>query len=127
MWVCGIFAIIASMLPGWTDQTGRSVSVRELWSEGIGPMIIVYGMIFMLIGSLIYIGRTWVRHLLMIGIIVAGLSSFYSDDYKDLPFWLIVTVAGVGLFLAVRYFYFRPEIVSYFTRNNRSAESGPRE
>ena len=122
LWVCGVLAMITSLLPGWKDETGRPVTLRELWSEGSGLLIIVCGLAMVLIGTLIYRGGRWVRHALMLGIVAAGFSGFFRQEYEDVPIGLVATVAGIAIFLGARYLYFRPEVIAYFTRESTHAE-----
>jgi hypothetical protein len=58
----------------------------------------------------------------MVGIVGAGLSGFFQQEYEDLPFGLVATVAGIAIFLGARYLYFRPEVIAYFTRESTHAE-----
>ena len=122
LWVCGFLSMVASVLPGWRDESGRDITLRELWSEGGGPLIIACGLALVLIGTLIYRGSRWVRHALMVGIVAAGLSGFFQREYEDVPIGLVAAVAGIAIILGARYLYFRPEVVAYFTRESTNAE-----
>lgn len=127
MWIMGTFAAVSSVLPGWEGEAGRPVTLRELWSEGIGLVVLSLGVGMIVLGRLIYSGRPWVRHALMLGIIGIGLSGFFRQEYRDVPNGLILLVAAIAIGLGVRYFYFRREVISYFTQQKSIAESGPRE
>lgn len=124
LWVCGVLSMVASVLPGWRDESGRAVTLRELWYEGSGPPIIACGLVWVLIGTLIYRGSAWVRHALMLSIVAAGLSGFFRKEYEGVPIGLVATVTGIAIFLGARYLYFCPEVISYFTRGSSNAESG---
>jgi hypothetical protein len=58
----------------------------------------------------------------MVGIVGTGLSGFFQQEYEDLPFGLVATVAGIAIILGARYLYFRPEVIAYFTRESTHAE-----
>lgn len=122
LWICGVLMMIPSLLPGWKDEAGRPVAFRDLWSEGTGPLIMACGFASVLIGTLIYRGGRWVRHALMLGIVAAGLSGFFRQEYEDVPIGLVATAGGIAIFLGARYLYFRPEVIAYFTRESAHAE-----
>ncbi len=126
LWVCGVLSMVASFLPGWRDKSGREITLRELWSEGNGPLIIACGLALVLIGTLIYRGSAWVRHALMLGIVAAGLSGFFRQEYEDVPIGLVATIAGIVIILGARYLYFRPDVIAYFTRESTNAEQAMR-
>ena len=108
--------VISSITPGWKDEAGHIVPLNQMWSEGSGLFIIFSGIAMLITGTLIYTGRSWVRHLLMLGVIIIGLSGFLDPEYKDMPIGLIVGIAFIAIFLGIRYFYFRDEVTQYFSR-----------
>jgi hypothetical protein len=122
MWIIGTFAAVSSVLPGWEGEAGRPVALRELWSEGVGLIVLSLGVGMIVLGRLIYSGSPWVRHALMIGIIGIGLSGFIRQEYRDVPDGLLLVVAAIVISLGVRYLYFRREVISYFTQQKKIAE-----
>lgn len=124
LWMMGACAVVTAVLPGWEDVTGRSVTLRELWSEGIGPLVLAHGVGMIVLGSLIYRGRPWVRHLLMLVVVGIGLSGFIRQEYREVPDGLLLIVAAIAISLGVRYLYFRREVIAYFSRHKNVAEQG---
>ena len=118
-WIGGTFTAIASVLPGWKDQAGRLIGIREFWSQGMGLGVLSTGIGLILLGSLIYSGRSWVRHLLLIGIIViTSYELMRGYDLDSISLILSILVVCV----AIWYLYFRRCVVSYFSGNKYSAE-----
>lgn len=80
-----------------------------------------FGLGMLALGILIYKGWSWVRHALVLGITAVGLSGFVSPEYEDVPATILVCVALFAFSIGVRYFYFSPEVIAYFTEK-RGAE-----
>lgn len=108
--------VICSITPGWKDESGHTIPLNQMWSDGSGLFIMFSGITMLIIGTLIYIGRSWVPHLLMLGVIIIGLSGFLDPEYKDVPIALKVGIAFIAIFIGIRYFYFRDEVIKYFSR-----------
>jgi hypothetical protein len=122
MWVMGVLIVVASVIPGWTDvETGRRVPHAELWSriDG-GIMIFSIGLGMILLATMIYKGWNWVRHALMVGIAAIGLSGFIDPVYNDVPVGLLWAISSVTIGYGLYYFYFRSEVIAYFTKNNQA-------
>ena len=121
-WIAGVFAAIASVLPGWEDHAGRPISQNEFWSQGYGFGLLCTALGMIVIGILIYSARSWVRHLLMMGVIGILSYELIQHEYTDYLDSSILIVTSVVLIVAVWYLYFRRRVVSYFSRQNISAE-----
>lgn len=118
LWLSGVIFVISSMIPGWEDvDTGREVPHHELWSrfDG-GPAIFLLGCALFGIGYMIYRGWWWVRHILMLGIVAIAVSGLVNPAYCDVPTWILVSLALVTFVFGLRYFYFKKQVVSYFTK-----------
>ena len=114
-WVLGSVVVVCSVTPGWKDDAGYTVSLNQMWSDGSGIFIMFSGIMMLTLGTLIYMGRSWVRHLLMLSVIIIGLSGFLDPEYEDVPIALIIGISLVAIVLGARYFYFRNEVILYFS------------
>ena len=122
LWLLGAFVVVASIIPGWRDEAGRSVSTSELWATGAATQIIMIGCAMMVFGSLIYAGWPWVRNVLMAGITAVGLSGFVQDDYRSLPMPLLLGVAILSISLGAWYLYYRSDVVDFFRRRTKAEQ-----
>jgi len=116
LWILGTFTVMASIIPGWRDEeAGRLVPHTELWSriDG-GIMIFSIGLGMVLIATIIYKGWSWVRHALMMGISAIGLSGFTDTLYSDVPMDLKLVISCASIGMALHYFYFKSEVITYF-------------
>ena len=98
------------------------MTLQELWTEEAGLMILLIGVGLVILGCLIYSDRRWVRHLLMAGIVVVGLSGFIRPEYADVPAGVLITVAVIAIGIGIRYFYFRPEVIAFFALNQEEVD-----
>jgi len=124
LWLSGVAFAVGSLIPGWEDTTtGKKVPHRELWSQfDGGPAIFLTGCGLFTLGYIIYRGWSWVRHALMLGLIGIAASGFVNPDYRDVPTWVLAVIALVTVTLGLYYFYFRKQVVAYFTTNRTQAE-----
>lgn len=124
LWLSGVVFAVGSLIPGWEDTiTGKKVPHRELWSQfDGGPAIFLTGCGLFTLGYIIYHGLSWVRHALMLGLIGIAASGFVNPDCHDIPTWILTTIALVTVALGLHYFYFRKQVVVYFTTNRTQAE-----
>ena len=124
LWLSGITFAVASLIPGWEDTaTGKQIPHRELWSQfDGGPAIFLTGCGLFGLGYIVNRGWGWVRHALMLGLIGTAVSGFINPDYRDVPIWILVAIASVMVALGIRYFYFRKQVVAYFTTKRPQAE-----
>ncbi len=124
LWIAGAFVVVASILPGWENEDTGPISLSELWRQGIGPMVSVFGLGMILVGTVIYIGWAWVRHALMLGIVAIVLSGFVDSDYESVPVWIMIPVALIGPAIGIHYFYFRADVIEYFNGKLRKKGGG---
>ena len=112
LWFSGAALAVGSLIPGWQDSvTGREIPHRELWSQfDGGPALFLTGCGLFGLGYVVYRGWGWVRHALMLGVIVIATSGFFNPDYRDVPIWILVAVASIAIGWGVRYFYFRKQV-----------------
>lgn len=128
LWVGGAFLLVASFTPGWERIEGGDLSLAELWSDGTGISIVLAGLGMLLLGTGIYKGWSWVRHILMLGIVLVATSGFVDPDYRDLHVFILAGITLVIVVVAVRYLYFRERVVTYFTglrQQNKASHHNP--
>jgi len=117
MWAMGIIITVASVLPGWENEIGQSLTLYELWFDRDGFLIMGIGIGMFTLGTMIYQGYPWVRHLLMTGIVTIGFSGFIGNEYDSIPTIILLVVAFIAIGLGLYFFYLRSDVISHFTRN----------
>lgn len=119
-WLFGPIVIVASITPGWEHEDRGSVSVIEVWQSGVGPMVFVVGVAMMLIATLIYKGWPWVRHALMVVVLLMGVFGFFDPDYEDVPralsLMMFLFITGFG----IKYLYFNDKVVGCFSSDPKT-------
>ena len=123
MWISGVLLLVGSVIPGWKDATGRPVPYQERWSTGDGFLCLGLGVGLIFLGAMIFSGRPLVRHMLMGGIVAIGLSGFVQSEYKEVPLGFLILVALIAIVMGVRYLYFRPDVVRFFTQNQEAEQT----
>ncbi len=74
------------------------------------------------IGILAYKGWPWVRHAFVLGIAAIALSGFVNPEYEPVPTPILIIISAIIIIWSAHYFYFRREVISYFTQNPNKAE-----